>query len=239
MMVAAGCTPVDLTQVRVRDLGAVGVVGDTNNQWLLPPHSPPETPVEVFRNFALTATLTRSTSGAVRYTSEHWALGTRVDTTRLTDEGDPVAWANSPAASEKLEDAIQRGGEVRLRPVQWVNATGPFGLCNGTDYGSCISAPAVNMSLATDSRNIEEVRVVRTPLRWFGIGEMILGSVAISVAAVDGAVLLPSPSGDARNIALGVGAGLLVLGGLAIANGLWRVLTPDQESVYRPLTDPP
>jgi hypothetical protein len=90
------------------------------------------------------------------------------------------------------------------------------------------------MWLATDSRNIEEVRVTRTPLRGLGIGEIILGAVSVGVGAVDGAVLLPEASSTGRNVALGVGAGLVVLGGLAIANGLWRVLTPEQTVVYRP-----
>jgi hypothetical protein len=236
VMAAAGCMRVDVTNVRVRDPGAIGVVGDRNNEWLLPPHSPPET-VEVYRNFAMTATLTRSTSGSIRYTSEHWALGKRVDTTSLTDERGSTGWISSPAASARFEDAIQRGGEVRLRRVQWVNETGPFGLCNGTLGGSCTTNPAVSMSLATDSKNIEEVRVVRTPVRVFGIGELVIGAAAVGVGVVDGAVMLPYQSSEFRNIALGVGAGLVVLGGLVIANGLWRLLTPDQQFVYRPPTD--
>jgi hypothetical protein len=193
--------------------------------------------VDVYRHFALTATITRSTSGAISYTSKHWALGKRVDTTPLTDEHGRTAWTSTPAASEKLEGAIQRGGEVRLHGVEYVRETGPFGTCNGTLWGGCITNPAVSMSLATDSRNIEEVLVVRTPLRWLGIGEVILGVAAVGVGAVDGAVLFPSQSFDGRNIALGLGAGLVVLGGLAIANGLWRVLTPEQHFVYRPPTD--
>jgi len=233
----AGCMRVDSSELRVRDAREVGVVGDANNQWLLPPHGPPGA-VEVYRNFALTAALTRSTSGAISYVSEHWALGKRVDTTPLTDEHGGTAWASTPAASKRLQDAIERGGEVRLHGVEYVRETGPFGTCNGTLWDACITNPAVSMSLATDSRNIEEVRVVRTPLRWLGIGEVILGAVSVAAGAVDGAVVLPSQPFDGRDVALGVGAGLVVLGGLAIANGLWRVLTPDEHIVYRPATEP-
>jgi hypothetical protein len=233
----AGCVRVDATEVHVRDPRGVGVVADKNNQWLLPPHSPPET-VEVHRSFAVTATLTRSASGAINYTSEHWALGKRVDTTPLTDGQGRDAWTETPAASERLKDAIEHGGEVRLHGIEYVRETGPFGLCNGTLFDECITNPAVGMSLATDSRNVAEVRVVRTPVRSLGIWEVIFGAAAVGVGAVDGAVLLPSQPGEGRTIALGVGAGLVILGGLAIANGIWRLLAPDQEFVYRPPTDP-
>ncbi len=239
MLVTAvtGCMRVDSSEVRVRDAREVGVVGDDSNRWLLPPHSAPGA-VEVYRNFAVTASLTRLTSGAIVYSSEHWALGNRVDTTPLTDEHGGTAWASTPAASQRLQDAIQRGGEVRLHGVEYVRETGPFGTCNGTLWDACVTNPAVSMSLATDSRNIEEVRVVRTPLRWLGIGEVILGAVSVAAGAVDGAVLLPSQPFDGRDAALGVGAGLVVLGGLAIANGLWRALTPDEHIVYRPAPAP-
>lgn len=64
--------------------------------------------------------------------------------------------------------------------------------------------------------------------------QMILGGVAIGVGVADGAVSLPSHATEARNIALGVGVGVVVLGGLLFGNGLWRVLTPDQRFTYRP-----
>jgi hypothetical protein len=227
-----GCSPVDFTQVRVRDPRAVGVVADRSNTWLLPPQS--TKPVELYRGVGGHDSLSRMPSGAIRYTSEHWALGTRVDITPLTTENGGTGWASTPAASTRFADAVHRGGEVRLRYVDFIKETGPWGMCNGTAFDSCLGYPALPISLATDSRNIEEVRVTRTPIRGLGIGEMILGTVSVTFGAIDGAVTLSSPSSEARNIALGVGAGLVLLGGLLIGNGAWRVTTPDQEFTYQP-----
>src|SRR5215472_15480174 len=164
----SACTPVDSTEVRVRDARAVGVVADRTNEWLMPPYSPRES-VEVYRNFATKETLTRSASGSIDYESEHWALGKRVDTTALVDEKGRFGWTGSPSSTAALERALQRGGEVRLHSIQYVHETGPFGLCNGTLFDSCIANPAVHISLAANSRDVEEVEVVRTPLRGFGV----------------------------------------------------------------------
>jgi hypothetical protein len=230
----SACTRIDTTEVHVRDPHAIGVVADPSNQWLLAPYSPSES-VEVYRNFATKATLTRSPSGGIDYHSEHWALGKRLDTTALVDERGRVGWAGTPDSSHSLEQALQRGGEVRLYPVKYVNATGPFGTCNGTLFDSCIDNPAVRMSLAANSRDIDEVDIVRTPGRGLGVFETVFGALSLGVAATDGAFFLPRDPSTERNVALGVGAGLAVLGGVLLANGLWRLLTPEQRFVYRPL----
>ena len=128
---------------------------------------------------------------------------------------------------------MRRGGEVRIRSVERVVATGPFGLCNGTQGGSCTDPPAVSMSLATDSRNIEEIDVVRSTLPTLGVFETIVGAVFTTAAAGVGGVLLTSHDEQARNVGVGVCAGVLALGGLLLGNGLWRVLTPAQRFVYR------
>jgi hypothetical protein len=228
---------VDTSEVRVRDARGLGVVADGNNTWLMPPDGPPGTQ-QVYRNFAVTASLTRTPAGGVEYSAEHWALGTRVDTTPLFGADGKATWASTPGASARLERAIQRGGEVRLHPVPLVRDTGPFGMCNGTLFDACVTNPAVSMSVATDTANIEEVRTVRTPMRAFGIGEVILGAVAVGAAGVATAALLPEQPGDARNVVFGVGAGVAVLGALAIANGLWRLFTPDETFVFVPAKGP-
>jgi hypothetical protein len=231
-LLGTGCFQVDSTQVRVKDVRAIGVVADKDNRWLLPPGSPPETR-EIYRNFGMTANLLRSASGGIRYTSEHWALGTRIDTTPLVDDAGGASWVSTPRASARLTAAIEGGGEVRLHPVTFVRATGPFGMCNGTLFDSCVANPAVSMSLATDGGNIQEIDVLRTPIRGLGIGELILGTLLVGTAGAAAAVALPSHEEDARNVAVGVGAGILVLGGALIANGLWRLVTPEQRLVYR------
>jgi hypothetical protein len=229
---SAGCMRVDTTNIRVRDVHAIGVVGDKDNRWLLPPSGPPQT-VPVYRNIAMTASLTRADSGAIDYTSEHWALGTRLDTTSLVSGQGHVGSIRTPAASRRLEDSVRRGGEVRLRSIDHVVATGPFGLCNGTQFGSCTEPPAVSLSLATDSRNIEEIDVVRTTIPTLGVFEAVFGAVLSTAAVGVGAVLLPSHDEETRNVGVGVCAGVLVLGSLILGNGLWRALTPPQRFVYR------
>ena len=234
-MVAAttGCWRVDATEVRVRDAHAVGVVSDANNAWLLPPGGPPET-VEVYRNFALTTKLTREPSGAIAYTSSHWALGERIDTTPLLDARGLMGWTSTPGASASFRASLEQGDEIRLHAVNLVRETGPFGTCNGTQFDDCVTSPAVSMSLATSTRNVDEVRVHRTPLRWLGIGELVLGAAALGVGVAAGVVGLQSQDSDGKTAVLGLGAACALLGGLFIGNGLWRVLTPDEELLYRP-----
>jgi hypothetical protein len=214
---SAACMRVDRTDIQVKDARAVGVVLNEDHRWLLHPEGPPET-VEIYRSVATTETLSRSPSGAITYTTERWPFGTRVVFPLMTEEG-RVAWVSQPHPTDWLWDAIQRGGEIRLHT--YVRRTGPFG------------PQPMSLSLATDSRNIQEVDVTRTPLRALGVGEMILGSVALGFGVADGAVTLPSRATEARNIALGLGVGVAVLGGLLLGNGLWRVLTPDQRFIYR------
>jgi hypothetical protein len=181
----------------------------------------------------MTANLSRSASGRIEYTSEHWALGTRIDTTPLVEDDGRAAWVSTPRASTRLTAALEGGGEVRLHPVTFVRETGPFGTCTGTLFDACVDTPAVPMSLATDARNIEEMDVVRSPLRGLGIAETILGALVASTAVTAAAVALPSHDAEVRNVAGGVSAGVLLLGGALIANGLWRVITPEQRLVYR------
>jgi hypothetical protein len=233
LLACAACTRVDSTEVRVRDAHAIGVVADATNAWLLPPYGPAKS-VAVYENFATRASLTRAPTGGIDYSAEHWALGKRLDTTVLVDTTGRVDWAASPSSSGSLAEALRRGGEVRLRPVEYVNSTGPFGMCNGTLFDACVTNPAVPMSLAASSADIQEVQVVRTPLRGLGIVETVLGALTLGVSGLDGAVFLPMQSSTERNVGLGVGAGLAVLGGLVLANGLWRILTPDQRFVIRP-----
>ena len=237
VLVATGCVRVDQTEVRVRDVHALGVVGDEKNEWLLPPGGPPQT-VEIYRSALLGAQLAREPSGAITYTSRHWALGERIDTTVLANETESHAWTASTWATNALVASIERGGALRLRPIRWVRDTGPFGTCNGTLFDACVTNPAVSLSIATDARNIEEVRVHRTALHGLGIGETILGGAVVGFATAVGVIGLESDPSDGRNVVLGLGAGFAVLGGLLLANGLWRVLTPDEDFVYRPTTGP-
>jgi hypothetical protein len=216
-VLGTACMRVDRTEIQVKDVRAVGVVLNEDQRWLLHPDSPPET-VEIYRSVATTETLSRSPSGAITYTTEYWPFGSRV-VLPLMDAGGRMGWVGQPRPAGWLTDAIQRGGEIRLHT--YVRQTGPFG------------APPVSMSLATDSRNIQEVAVTRTPLRALGVGEIILGTVALATGVADGAVALPSRATEARNVALGVGVGAVVLGGLLLGNGLWRLLTPDQRFTYR------
>jgi hypothetical protein len=158
VVLSAACMRVDRTDIQVKDVRAVGVVLNEDHRWLLHPDGPPET-VEIYRSAATTETLSRSPSGAITYTTEHWPFGTRVERP-LMDAGGHVGWASQPRPAEWLRHAVQRGGEVQLHT--YVRETGPFG------------PPPVRMSLATDSRNIQEVDVTRTPLRALGVGEMIV-----------------------------------------------------------------
>jgi hypothetical protein len=233
LALGTGCMRVDVVSAQVRDPGKVGVVADKTNTWLLLPDGVPQT-VTVYRGFALTATVSRSESGAITYTSEHWALGTRRDTTPLTGEPGRIGWLSMPGAWRPVGDALQGEREVRLHPVHQVVETGPFGMCNGPRQGGCTADPAVPMSLATDSANIREIDVVRTPIRTLGIAEVIAGGLVESFGLVAGAFLLPDPPSSTRNAVLGVDLGVLVLGGLTIGNGLWRLLVPEQRFVLRP-----
>jgi hypothetical protein len=134
--------------------------------------------------------------------------------------------------STSLSDEIRRGDAVRL-PVSEVRETGPFGFCNGP-RDACVTDPVPHMSLATESRNVQEMRVVRTPLRLFGVVEVPFGAILSGVGAVDGALNLQNHPTEVRNTTLAIDAGLLVLGGALLANGLWYLLAPAHRSlVYR------
>lgn len=218
----AACTRVDTTDVHVRSAAAVGVVSE-KNEWVLPPDGSPKER-EVYRNPVATSTVTRSATGAIEYSDHYWALGQRADRTVLLDDQGRAHWVGTEATSKSLTDAVERGGEVRLHHVDWV--------LNSDSVGS--NRPAMDLSLVTDSRNIDEIRVVRTPSRGLGVMEIILGAAAVGAGAADAALLLPSHPSEGRNVALGVGAGAVVLGGLAIANGLWRVLSREETITYRP-----
>lgn len=227
-----GCVRVDRTTVRVTHPDRVGVVSDADNRWLLPPDGAART-VRVFENPVLTASVGRSASGAITYESQHWALGRRVDDTRLLADDGSVTWFASTRASDKLLASLDRGGAVRLHSIVHVNATGPFGLCNGTLFDSCIDTPAVPMSLATDSGNVAEVEVVQSPLRPLGVGEIVFGALLAGAAAGEAAVLLPSHNPGLRAAGAGIGVGVLGLGGLLIANGIWRVAKHEDHLKWR------
>jgi hypothetical protein len=232
-LAGAGCFRVDRTDVRVKDPHAVGVVGDADDRWLLPP-GPGPAAAEVYKGLGGTDKLTRGAAGNIDYVAEHWALGTRVDTTQLLGTEGHTGWTGSMGQTRRFMDALAAGGEVRLHAVNYVNSTGPFGTCNGTVQGSCTSSPAVAMSLATDSRNIEELAVLRTSVHGFGAFEVVFGSLLTGTGILGGALGLSAQDAGTRAAVVGVSAGVLAIGGLILANGLWRVLTPDSHYVYRP-----
>jgi hypothetical protein len=235
LLVLSGCTRVDLTEVQVRDAHAVGVVADDTNRWLVPPSSSASS-VDAYKNFATTVTVDRSSSGALTYVaSNHWLVHW-VDETLLMDARGRTAWVASSAETARLDASMQRGGELRLRRILFVVDSGVRG---GT------TNPAVPISLATDSANIEEVRIQRTPIRGFGVFEVVLGGVSVSFGTVAGAAILadmvdhPSGPRGLEGAVLGASAGLVALGGLVIGNGIWRLVTPDRRLVYRPATASP
>src|SRR5580692_8021561 len=100
LLVLSGCTRVDLTEVQVRDAHAVGVVSDDTNRWLVPPASSPER-VDVYKNFATTVTLDRSSSGALTYVASNHLLVHWVDETPLTDARGRTAWVASSAETAR------------------------------------------------------------------------------------------------------------------------------------------
>lgn len=232
-----GCFRVDETAIRVKDPHVVGVVATVDGTSLLAANGPPET-VVIHRNAATAESLSRATTGAVAYVSEHWALGKRTDTTALVDSQGRLdvatspRWVSSIDTSASLAESIRRSEVVRV-PVAYVRATGPFGTCNGTLYDACITNPGTGISLVVAHRDIEAVDVVRTPVRSLGVVEVVLGAAFVGAGVVDGGVTLSSQPSEGRNVALGVGVGLVVLGAALVGNGLWSVLTPEQRFSYR------
>lgn len=232
-----GCFRVDETAIRVKDPHVVGVAATADGTSLLAANGPPET-VVIHRNAASAESLSRTATGALDYISEHWALGRRTDTTPLVDSRGRLElatspqWASSIDSSESLAESIRRSDVIRV-PVTLVKETGPFGTCNGTLYEACITNPGTGISLVVAHRDIEAVDVVRTPVRSLGIVEVVLGAVLVGAGVVDGGVTLSSQPSEGRNLALGAGVGLVVLGAALVGNGLWRVLTPEQRFSYR------
>jgi hypothetical protein len=219
---AMGCVRARVIQVRVVDPGAVGVVTNDDNHWLIAPHGPPQD-VDVYSNFATKDYVSRSTSNDLHYVSRHWSLRTVVDDTLLVDARGNVAGYASGAIVQTIHD----GHAVRL-PITQVTSTGGFG-CD-PDAG-CESSPAVRMSLVTESRNVHDVIMVDKPVRGFGLLEMLAGTPMLGFGAIDGVINLVNRPTYGRNTLLGVDAGLTAIGGALVANALWYLLTPERRTV--------
>ena len=225
MLAATGCIRTRATEVRVKDPGAVGVVANEGDRWLVPPHGPAQD-VDVYSNAVTKDWLSRSASNDLHYVSRHWSLVTVVDDTELVDaRGNVTGGAPGPVVQN-----IQHGDALRF-PIVQVKSTGGFGCAEGS---GCVSSPAVGMSLVTESRNVQEVTVVDKPPRGLGLLEMIVGAPMVGFGTIDGAINLANRPTSSRNTLLAVDAGLTVVGGALIANALWYLLAPEHRSVvYR------
>jgi hypothetical protein len=226
-----GCFRVGTTEVTVKDPSAVGVVAREDKRWLLAPETPAGK-VELYDNPVAHVSLVRSSSEEIHYVSKHWSLYSIEDDTTLLDArgrlGGSLPWAMDPlGGSASLVAKVAEDKPVEV-PIAWVKSTGGLGCDPNT---GCAAPPVMGMSLSTGARNVKEVSVTYRPPRALGLIELVFAPLFIGGGLVDGGVNLAHGSSENRNIALGVDAGLVAIGGALLASGLWYWLAPERHAV--------